>query len=261
MEQAQATTRKPRLSRSSSSLLFYLLIFALYACTIACKGSGNNAKSEPRPAETPLRAAQEAPINSNSAVATQEQTPAETLELPPPTPEEVSAVVARVYKDAVTVDAGRQPVFVVGDFNGDDSQDIAVVVRPAKGKLEELNSEVANWILEDPQQVRLPDSTKAVQSLPQAPQPVKVKSDDVLLTIIHGYKAEGWRNPAAQQAYLLSNAVGASMATEPLKNLQSATVNKNALSKNAAVIKATLDGAQGFLYWTGAKYAWHKKQG
>ncbi|HEY0406227.1 MAG TPA: hypothetical protein VGC89_10895, partial [Pyrinomonadaceae bacterium] len=70
------------------------------------------------------------------------------MELPPPKPEEVSAVVARVYKDAVTVDAGRQPLFVVGDFNGDDSQDIAVVVRPAKGKLEELNSEVANWILE-----------------------------------------------------------------------------------------------------------------
>jgi hypothetical protein len=262
MDKTRATQRQLRLSRTSISLLSYLFICALYACSMACKGSDQSNRPEPqRAAETPARATQhEAPI-APATVATPEPEPAaEALDLPPPKPEEVKAVVARVYKDAVTVDTSHQPIYVVGDFNGDDSQDIAVVVKPAKGKLEELNSEVANWILEDPQQVRQPDPNKTIQNLPPAPEPVKAQADEALLTIIHGYKAEGWRNPAAQQAYLLANAVGASMTTEPLKDMQSATVNKSLLSKNAAVIKATLSGAQGFLYWTGAKYAWHKKQ-
>jgi hypothetical protein len=265
MEKAQRTTRnligKARQRRNNASLLVSLLIVACYLFSAACKSNDNNVKPEPRAAATPAPSArQEAPIAANTSVATQEPTPAEALELPPPKPEEVRAVVARVYKDAVTIDTNRQPFYIVGDFNGDDSEDIAVVVKPARGKLEEINSEVANWILEDPQQVRLPDQSKAVQSQPQAPEPVKAQPDEALLTIIHGYKAEGWRNPAAQQAYLLSNAVGNTMSTEPLRDMQSATINKSILSKNAAVIRATLAGAQGFLYWTGAKYAWHKKQ-
>jgi hypothetical protein len=181
------------------------------------------------------------------------------LKLPPPKPEEVREVIARVYKDAVTIEMSRPTGYIVGDFNGDGSQDIAVVVRPAKGKLEEINSEVANWIMEDPRKVVLPDPHKSVQKLPPSSGPVKAEADDLLLTIIHGYKQEGWRNPEAQQTYMLYDAVGSSMTAAPIKELQRATGNKNAPSSGGDVIKQTLGGEPGFLYWTGAKYAWQKK--
>jgi hypothetical protein len=160
----------------------------------------------------------------------------------------------------VIIDTSHSPGYITGDFNGDDSQDIAIVVRPAKDKLEEINSEVANWIVEDPRKIVLPDPHKSVQKLPPAPEPVKVQPDNLLLTIIHGYEKDGWRNPEAKQAYLLDNAVGNSMVAKPLKDLQSAIGNKNNLSKSGDVIKETLAGESGFLYWTGAKYAWHKRQ-
>jgi hypothetical protein len=254
------TMRNLRPDRKQVSLLFYLLAFILNVSLTACVSSEQSGKSERRIAETSESPSQAASINATSSEAAQEPTPAESLELPPPKPEEVRAAAARVYKDAVAIDMGHQPSYIVGDFNGDGSEDIAIVVKPAKNKLEEINSEVANWIVEDPRQILLPDPNKTVQRLPQNPGPVKVQPDDLLLTIIHGYKDKGWRNTEARQAYLLDNAVGASMITAPLKDLQSANGNKNGVMRSGDVIKQTLAGEQGFLYWTGAKYAWHKKQ-
>jgi hypothetical protein len=251
--------RKLWLNGKKASLLFYLLVFILNVSSTACVSSEQSGKSEQRIAETTQSPSQAASTSASSAETTPQPTPTESLKLPPPKPEEVREVAARVYKDAVAIDVGHQPAYVVGDFNGDGSEDIAFVVRPAKNKLEEINSEVANWTVEDPRQVLLPDPNKTVQRLPQNPGAVKVKSDDLLLTIIHGYKDTGWRNAEARQAYLLDNAVGASMTAAPLKDLLSATGNKNGLMRSGDVIKQTLAGEQGFLYWTGAKYAWHKK--
>jgi hypothetical protein len=242
--------------------LLYLLILAACVCSIACNSSERSGKSEQRAAANTSPTPSQVELTPTAAPETpSEETPAATAELPPtPKPEEVSKAVARVYKDAVAIDVSSPPGYVVGDFNGDGSQDIAVVVRPAKGKLEEINSEVANWIMEDPRKVALPDPRKSVQPLPPRPAPVKAEADDLLLTIIHGYKQEGWRNPAAQQAYMLYDAVGSAMTPVPLKELERATGKKNELSRSGDVIKQTLEGEPGFLYWTGAKYAWHKKQ-
>jgi hypothetical protein len=249
------------LSRKTFRPLLYLLIFAVQVFSIACNSSERSGKSAQRAAPNTSSTPSQVEMTPAAVPETApEETSAALLELPPPKPEEVSRAVARVYRDAVAIDASRPPGYVVGDFNGDGSQDIAVVVRPAKGKLEEINSEVANWIMEDPRKVALPDPHKSVQPLPPRPTPVKADADDLLLTIIHGYKQEGWRNPAAQQAYMLYDAVGNSMSPVPLKELQRATKNKSELSKSGDVIKETLDGEQGFLYWTGAKYAWHKRQ-
>ena len=248
-----------RVSRQHVRLLFYLLVLTGYVISTACAGSEQSGKSGQRLAEaTPSQAPPASP--APSASTTPQPTPGESSELPPPKPEEVRAVVTRVYKNAVAVEVNHQPAAIVGDFNGDGSQDIAVIVRPAQDKLAEINSEVANWIIEDPRQVTLPDPRQSVQKIPTVSGPVKVQARDLLLTIIHGYKEAGWRNPEAQQAYLLSNAVGASMTAAPLNTLQSATGN-NRLSNGGDVITETLAGEHGFLYWTGAKYAWHKKQG
>lgn len=252
--------RELRLNRKQVSLLlFYLLVFILNVSLTACVSSGQSGKSERRIAEASESPSQAASTSTTLNEAAPETTPAESLKLPPPKPEEVREAVARVYKNAVAMDMGHQPGYVVGDFNGDGSEDIAIIVKPAKNKLEEINSEVANWIVEDPRQVLLPDANKTVQRLPQNPGPVKVRPDDLLLTIIHGYKDKGWRNTEARQAYLLDNAVGASMTAAPLKDLLSAGGNKNGVMRSGDVIKQTLAGEQGFLYWTGAKYAWHRR--
>ena len=107
---------------------------------------------------------------------------------------ELREAIVRNYENAVTIDNSLATPFLVGDFNGDKSEDIAIVVKPAGKKLDELNSEFANWILEDPRQ--------AAKIRPT------IKRDDLLLAVIHGVDHEGWRNKIARQTYLLTNAVG-----------------------------------------------------
>ncbi|MDT5121895.1 MAG: hypothetical protein QOC96_1377 [Acidobacteriota bacterium] len=258
----RVTTLELRLNRKRINLLLYVLIFTMYAFSTACTSSEQAGKSEQHVVETTTSTPSQATTASSDANAQPTSTPPALVEstAPPPKPQEVRAALARIYKDAVKLDMSYPPGYIIGDFNGDGSQDIAVVVRPAKDKIEEINSELANWILEDPRQVVLPDPHKSVQKLPSNSESVKVKPNALLLTIIHGYKEEGWRNPEAKQVYLLSNAVGSAMVAAPLKDLQSATGNKNEQSLSGDIIKETLAGEQGFLYWTGAKYAWHKKQ-
>ena len=44
---------------------------------------------------------------------------------------EVQDAVKRVFKDAAVIDSNYNPNFLAGDFNGDTSQDIAVIIKPA----------------------------------------------------------------------------------------------------------------------------------
>jgi hypothetical protein len=256
MENIQVAIREHLLSRRK---LLLLLPFILLAVSTACVNSEQSVRSERSITENSQPQSPATSEPTNAAGVSPLPTPAESIKLPPPKPEEVREVAARVYQGAVAIDPSHQPFYLVGDFNGDGSEDIAVIVKPAKGQLDAINSEVANWIVEDPRRVMLPDPNKTVQRLPQDPGPVKVQPDDLLLTIIHGYKAEGWRNAEAKQAYLLDNAVGESMTAAPLKHLRSATGNKNSPMRSGDVINETLAGEEGFLYWTGAKYAWHRK--
>jgi hypothetical protein len=156
---------------------------------------------------------------------------------PGPTAAEVREALTRNYEDAAVIDNSRPAPFVVGDFNGDKSEDIAIVVKPGKGKLAKLNSEYANWILEDPRQ------PIHIRDLKTRPAPVTVTSKDSLLAVIHGVKSEGWRSSIARQTYLLKNAVGEAFEKQS--------------SRRGDVIREKLDGTDGIIYYTGAKYAWH----
>ena len=195
--------------------------------------------------------------NSNPAVATN-TAPAPTGVAPPQSPNELQAVAARIYKEAVTVDSGRPDNFVVGDFNGDGSQDIAIVVKPGKGMLPELNSEYSNWIREDPFEVgKLAARAPEQQSVKQH-KPTVVGARDNLLVVIHGYEAAGWRDAKATQTYLLKNAVGEKLSAASPASLRSDAANKQPLPPlRGDVIRETLNGTPGILYWTGARYAWH----
>ena len=184
--------------------------------------------------------------------------PATTEVAPPQSTSELQVVTARIYKEAVTVDGSRNDNFVVGDFNGDGSQDIAVVVKPGRGMLPELNSEYSNWIREDPLEIgRLAAQAQEQHSIKKR-KPTIVTARDNLLAVIHGYNAAGWRDPKATQTYLLKNAVGEKLSTENSESLLSDTANRQQLPPlRGDVIRETLNGVPGLLYWNGARYTWH----
>lgn len=163
---------------------------------------------------------------------------------PQPTDAEVREVIKRNYEDAVSVDDSR-PV-LVGDFNGDNSEDVAVVVKPSQGKAAELNGEYVNWILEDPRQV---------QPTPQKVAQRPIHGNDLLLAVIHGHDREGWRNRLARQTYLLQNSVGNEFERQTGRELSKD--NRALPSLRGDVIRETLNGTAGIIYWTGARYAWH----
>lgn len=180
----------------------------------------------------------------------------------PPSELEVRNTLARIYGKTLSVNKQRQSWFFAGDFNSDGSEDLAVIVLPNSGKLKELNSEVANWILDDPQTVILPDPTKSAQVLSAKPQKVRVAAGETLLAVIHGHQAEGWRNPDARQTYLLKHAVGSGMRVTPVEEAREEVRKENKpwiLSPQAQgeVLEEELEGRAGFLYWTGAQYAFH----
>jgi hypothetical protein len=130
---------------------------------------------------------------------------------------------------------------MTGDFNGDNSEDIAIVVKPRS--LSDVNSEFVNWVLEDPHHV---------QQLARA-----VKPNDVLLAVIHGHDRDGWRHELAKQTYLLKNAVGTEFATESRSQLKTSGENTSLPQLRGDVIREKLNGSDGIIYWTGGKYAWH----
>lgn len=166
-----------------------------------------------------------------------------------PKPEEVLLVV---YQKAVTPLSKNS--FVVGDFNGDLSEDLAIAVKPAPEKIEEINDELANWIIQDAQAsldpvVRLRDP----HARPKRPI---VGPQDLLLAIIHGYGPGGWRNPEARQTYLLKHAVGKDMAARSKADAVKMASKDKLPNLRGDVIVEQLGQERGFIYWTGARYAW-----
>ncbi|HBB97971.1 MAG TPA: hypothetical protein DC054_21525 [Blastocatellia bacterium] len=162
--------------------------------------------------------------------------------------------LARVFDKAVSLDEAHAPSFVVGDFNGDGSEDLAIVTKANENSLAEINNELANWILEDPRAIPIPGS-KAANEL-QRPKPVKVEKTDSLLAIIHGVGAQGWRNSEARQAFLLRNGGGTKILVRSINDLRRDPATPRLPPLRGDAISETTNGRQGLIFWTGAKYAW-----
>ena len=232
-------------SRIGTSL--YLLIAVMITVLSGCtkppeqpkKETPASATAEPAPAQQPAQ-----------------QEPQKTPPAPPPTISEARSAVERIYKDTLSVDAGRNAGFTVGDFNGDGSQDIAVVVRPSKEKLADINHELASWMIREPVTESLPQLMERRNSSDPKPRPVITERDELLLAVIHGYGSTGWRNVEAQQTYLLKNAVGNNMKAESKDNVLKASTSKRP-PLLGDVLGEALAGQQGFIYYTGATYAWY----
>jgi hypothetical protein len=199
------------------------------------------------------------------AVATPQPTPAGSPvappKLPPPTKAQVEEAFHRVFGEDLIAQSGEgsgQPRFIVGDFNGDQSEDIAIIVQPSAGKLDDINSELANWIIQDADKAFIAPPGKAVVVPPKQARP-HVESGEVLLAIIHGVGPEGWRNSQARQAYIVKHAAATFEGTAP--SISQKAIRAMHLPVETEIIKEIRDNKKGFLFWTGGAYAWHPEQG
>ncbi len=174
-----------------------------------------------------------------------EQSMAKATQPPPLALAEVNEAVKRIFKDAAVIDSQRQPNFLAGDFNGDASQDLAVFLQPASGKLTEMNQELPPWILRDP---------FAVTSRPALP--LRIESNELLLAIVHGYGPNGWRDAQATQTYLLKNAAALEVKADPKASIASAAKEKQPRLVGDS-IGGSLRGKPGYVYFNGAQYSWY----
>ncbi len=159
---------------------------------------------------------------------------------------EVHAVVKRVFKDAADLDKNRDLNYIVGDFNGDRSQDIAVIIRPAVGQIDEMNQQFPPWILKDPfVQARRDGSV------------LSIDENETLLAVIHGNGANDWRDPEATQTYLLKNAVGSNIKRQSRNEFLAANAGKRLPQLHGDLIGQVLKGTSGYLYYSGATYSWY----
>ncbi|HYR90048.1 MAG TPA: hypothetical protein VE422_38610 [Terriglobia bacterium] len=153
-------------------------------------------------------------------------------------------MVSRIFHDVVTVQSDWKPSFLVGDFNGDVSQDLVVIVRPVAGNLAFINEELAAWILVDPLRTAIR-------------QHVRIDENDVLLAVVHGFGSTGWRHSLATQTYVLRGVADGPIKVRARKQVLH-TVDKDKLPRLwGDVIEQTINGQSGFLYYNGAKYGWY----
>ncbi|HEV7474273.1 MAG TPA: hypothetical protein VGN90_09490 [Pyrinomonadaceae bacterium] len=180
------------------------------------------------------------------APSVQPEQPQEAAKLAPPQPNEVQEAVKRVFKGSALIDSSVNPAFVTGDFNGDLSQDLAVVLKPDSARVAELNEELPSWILRDLSGAKDSQGARLL-----------VGADEKLLAVIHGYGANGWRDPQATQTFLLKNAAGVSMEAQTKKKLLAANQGRKVPSLRGDVVAEVLSGKSGYLYFANSTYAWY----
>jgi hypothetical protein len=213
------------------SYFFILLLSVITLALVSGCGSTKQAMVETAPP-----AYQPTPETPN---------PARLASVAAPNLPEVEAAVKRVFKDAAVVHPDYQSSFLAGDFNGDLSQDLAVVLKPVPEKLGELNEDYPRWLLRDP-------------LAPQNPRaPLRVQKDEALLAVIHGYGNNDWRDPEATQTFLLKNVVGSGMRVQNgidfVKNFRGDRKPR----PQGDLIGETLKGSEGYLYYNAATYSWY----
>ncbi|HKG47634.1 MAG TPA: hypothetical protein VKB02_12945 [Pyrinomonadaceae bacterium] len=157
---------------------------------------------------------------------------------------EVQQAVKRVFKDAAVVDTNYNPHFLSGDFNGDGSQDLAVVLKPAK--IEEMNQELTPWLVRQPRSSRI-DYTRRVP----------IEKNETLLAVIHGHGANHWRDPEATQTFVLKDVVGNGLTVHSPEDFITANSGRKLPRPQGDLIGETVEGTSGYLYFAQATYSWY----
>src|SRR5258708_14410361 len=177
-----------------------------------------------------------------------EKPPEPMPKLPPPTTAEVESAVQRIFGDDLVLEHGSGQSFIVGDFNGDSFEDVAVITRASPGKLEDINSGLANWTIQDADKFFVPPSGKRVVKTPNF-GPAKISEGEQILAFIHGHGPKGWRNPDARQAFLVKHAPVTFLGTAP--SISQKAIRVMRLPVETEIIQGVRQNKQGFLFWTG----------
>jgi len=234
------------MSRAKSFLLVRL---ALAAAALIALQACNSSSGRAVPVEKPIAMATPNPSPAAS--------PAVALKLPPPTQAEVEAALHRVFGDDLITIANSQS-FIIGDFNGDQSEDLAVIARPAAGKLGDVNNELANWTIQDADKAFIPPPGKTVVVPPKQERP-RVEAGEQVLAIIHGVGPGGWRSADARQAYIVKHAAANFQGIAP--SISQRAIRAMKLPVETEIIREIRNNKKGFLFWTGGAYAWHPERG
>lgn len=159
---------------------------------------------------------------------------------------EVEDAVERVFKDMVVVDKKQKPSFISGDFNGDSSRDLAVIIKPAEGRTVEMNTDLQPWILRDP---------LARES--NHPIRLQIEPNETLLAVIHGYGPNDWRDPEATQTFLLKHVAGSRLEVQTPQTFVKANTGRRLPRPRGDLISEVVGGTLGYLYFSGATYSWY----
>jgi hypothetical protein len=209
--------------RLSSGWLLTIVVLMLTACSSTSK----RVAVEQAPAYQP----------------TPESTPVRLTAATAPKLPEVQDKIKQVFKDAAVLDPNHNPNYLMGDFNGDACQDLAVIIKPAN--LEKMNQEYSPWLL------RAPRTNRTARA------PLKIDKDEVLLAVIHGYGTNDWRDPEATQTFVLKNVVGNDLKVHSGKEFVAANAGRKLPRAQGDLIGQTLQGTQGYLYFATSSYSWY----
>jgi hypothetical protein len=177
--------------------------------------------------------------------ATPESTPVQLAQslIAAPKESEVQSAVKRIFKDAAVVDTNYNPSFLSGDFNGDGSQDLAVILKPVK--LDLMNQNLPPWLVRKPRTNRVD------------PIRLRIEKDETILAVIHGYGANHWRDPDATQTFVLKDVVGNDLKVHSLKDFVTANSGRKLPRPQGDLIGETVAGNPGYLYYAQATYSWY----
>ncbi|MBZ5521373.1 MAG: FG-GAP repeat protein [Acidobacteriia bacterium] len=218
-------------------------LYTIAALAAFCLPAGCSKK------DAPVATRAEQPVTATPPLPRVESEPAK---LPPATISDVQAAIKRVFGDDVRLSADFVPAFVTGDLNGDGDEDLAVIVRPVPGKLDDVNNELANWSLFDADKFFVAPPNKSVVVPPKLERP-RIEEED-LLAVIHGVGANGWRNSEARQAYLVKH--GAANYSGKAVSISEKKIRAMRLPLKTDILRGQRNHKRGFLFWTGSAYAW-----
>ena len=212
--------------RQTATTLLTVSLLVLFA---ACNSSAPKPKAEALP-----------PAYQSTPESAQPLTPTVAIA---PKVNEVQNKVKTVFKDAAVLHPNHNPNFFSGDFNGDASEDLVVILKPVN--LEDMNRQFAPWLVRDPR------SNLSTRTRPP------IGKDDTLLAVIHGFGNNDWRDPDATQTFILKNVVGNDIKVETGKEFVEANSGRKLPRPQGDLIGETIDGTRGYLYFATSNYSWY----
>jgi len=214
--------------RQTATALLTVSFLALFM-TGACSTAPRQSKAEAPPPVYQSTPESAKPLAPSVAIA--------------PNVPDVQSKIKTVFKDAAVLHPSHNPNFFTGDFNGDNSQDLAVILKPVN--LEEMNRQNAPWLVRDPR------SNLSTRVRPP------IQKDETLLAVIHGFGNNDWRDPDATQTFVLKNVVGNDIKVKAGKEFAESNTGRNLPLAQGDLIGETIDGTQGYLYYATSNYSWY----